>query len=492
MFPATGYLFLVWDLLASLLSSYYFELPVEFEDVKFLRATALSRSTDVSFYIYFQRGTGHFEIVEGSSAIVTGRIKVLEEPLSDMSKPPANDLPILESKDFYKELRLRGYHYSGEFRSVVRARSDAVMGEVKWNNNWIPFMDCLLQMLIIGKDIRSLMLPVGISKLKIDPYQHGIMAQELMNKTGDQVFDVYASPENNMLRCGGIEIRNAITSTVARRKAPGIAVTESYQFIPHLPTPNIGVANAIRMCLQLALENHPIPQIKATEIDSEGRSPLIKYFQDAVEDLPIITADLTYLTKRTDVDLPNVTIRNESLSPTADCLFVIISEGATNSNQLSATSDGLIDNGFLIIRKHGVIDCSDLLSPPGFQLVCVMPVEDETLVLLQNRKQKFLGNTSVVVIAKDDQTYDWVDEVKRAVGSGQVILVAQNDEHSGLIGLVNCLRKEPNGQNVNCVFIADNTAPKFSLSDNFYKDQLSLGLAINVYKNVSFYFVFIR
>lgn len=76
-------------------------------------------------------------------------------------------------------------------------------------------------------------------------------------------------------------------------------------------------------------------------------------------------------------------------------------------------------------------------------------------------------------------------ELRIAISNGPVILVSQNEKHSGLIGLVNCLRKEPNSQSVKCVFIDDINAPEFSLDDAFYKDQLSLGFSVNVYKNVS-------
>lgn len=84
LFPATGYLYLIWDLLATKTQSNKSEFPVEFQDVKFLRATGLSQNTDIVFNISFQRDTGHFEIVEGSSAVVTGRIKILEDSLADL------------------------------------------------------------------------------------------------------------------------------------------------------------------------------------------------------------------------------------------------------------------------------------------------------------------------------------------------------------------------------------------------------------------------
>jgi fatty acid synthase, animal type len=55
---------------------------------------------------------------------------------------------------------------------------------------------------------------------------------------------------------------------------------------------------------------------------------------------------------------------------------------------------------------------------------------------------------------------------------------------SGILGLVNCIRKEsPNGDRLKCVFIQDKTAPKFDIEAPFYQSQLKHGLATNIFKD---------
>lgn len=81
----------------------------------------------LDFIVMVQKGSGNFEIVEGGAAIVTGRIYVPEDINKEMLTldPPDDDLEIdsthqeLSSRDFYKELRLRGYNYKGLFRSII-------------------------------------------------------------------------------------------------------------------------------------------------------------------------------------------------------------------------------------------------------------------------------------------------------------------------------------------------------------------------------------
>ena len=79
-----------------------------------------------------QKGSGKFEIAEGGTAIVSGLVRVPENVSRetvdlDPPEPEENlvkDLIELNSRDIYKELRLRGYNYQGLFRSLVSVTAD--------------------------------------------------------------------------------------------------------------------------------------------------------------------------------------------------------------------------------------------------------------------------------------------------------------------------------------------------------------------------------
>jgi len=71
------------------------------------------------------KGTGNFEVVEGGAAVVSGTVqlpdKVSQERASlKFFEPQTNDnLLELSSQDIYKELRLRGFNYYGDFCGLV-------------------------------------------------------------------------------------------------------------------------------------------------------------------------------------------------------------------------------------------------------------------------------------------------------------------------------------------------------------------------------------
>lgn len=109
-------------------------------------------------------------------AIVTGTIRHVTKPsLERMNIPTPNDDHVVEemsSRDIYKDLRLRGYNYSGMFRGVKSATLDATKGTIAWVNNWVAFMDNMLQMSILDIDSQGLFVPTGIQKLVIDTKFH--------------------------------------------------------------------------------------------------------------------------------------------------------------------------------------------------------------------------------------------------------------------------------------------------------------------------------
>lgn len=466
----------------------FVELEVIFEDVKILRATTMPKNSDIEFVVMIQRGTGRFEISEGSAAVVVGYVNVVENSkinaIPDHEKTLKKDCPVLPTKDFYKELRLRGYHYNGAFRSVVEARCDGLKGKVRWDNNWVAFLDCLLQIFIVGQDSRNLLLPTGFKKMVIKPKVH--QAALCLLDQENPVLDVQLCRILNKLYCDGVEISGLQANPVSRRKPPGVPVLESYKFIPHLPTPILPNIDVARFCVQLALENCPTHKVKLVELDCyDDREPISPHFSDALGDLPLVTSESNYLTSRT-VDLGAVIVEDQNLQSHTNCLFIIKSNCLSDTKFLESVTNKLGVTGFVVSREGCDINLELIQNlPSNYQLVAVIPTEHETIILLQYLKKKVETLPKVIHITSgtEYEDYDWIESLKKSVKSGPVIAVAENDQFSGIMGLVNCIKKEPDGGNLKCVFIDDPSAPQFDITSPFYKAQLRLGLNMNVYKN---------
>lgn len=64
----------------------------------------------------------------------------------------------------------------------------ATQGEIKWSNDWVAFMDNMLQIKILAVDTRQLYVPTSIAQLVIDPEMHLKKIESL--RTGDETGDV--------------------------------------------------------------------------------------------------------------------------------------------------------------------------------------------------------------------------------------------------------------------------------------------------------------
>lgn len=129
--------------------------------------------------------TGTFEIIEGNIAVVTGNVRISLHPdkervLTDHLQEENNEEEILNTKDIYKELKLRGYQYADLFRGLISSSTTATRGHIAWLNNWAAFIDCMAQFKILSTDTRNLCVGTNISKIVIDPHLH---AQHIENIT---------------------------------------------------------------------------------------------------------------------------------------------------------------------------------------------------------------------------------------------------------------------------------------------------------------------
>lgn len=465
-------------------------------------------------------GSGAFEVSEGTTAVISGTVRVVKngDPIKDLTPWINTDKSnCMQQKDFYKELRLRGYHYGDLFKSVTEVDAEGQAGKIKWQDNWPAFMDCMLQVNILALDSRSLYLPTSIRKIRINTERH-LKAVEDMGPE-NPTLDVKMSKIHNMVTCGGIEMEGLVCSSVSRRKPPGTEVLESYEFIPlNCDSIEYPKNEAVSILLQLGLENLMQHKLKIVEVDttaanaiddtnvekdtSEATEPndsndsnepsepsetdepklntLIQIFDDVIVNVPLLTADLILLSKN-KIAIDHVEVANTELKDQTNCHFIIASDCLKAAETIAAACKSLTEKGFLVLRENRDIFWNEIECPEGFSLISVIKVPDEALILLQRTQP--IAEKSVVYVDSNDITFEWLEPLKESIKTGLTIAVERNSD-SGLVGLINCIRREPNCSNlVRCVQIDDKTAPRFDQNHSFYADQLNLDLAVNVYRN---------
>lgn len=502
LFPATGYLVLVWRTLAKLRNVDFEKLPVVFEHVKFLRATIMPKEGPVKFFVNIFMGTNEFEICENGSVAVTGKISVPENVEKMMLNVPTpvvrNDPELLEldTKDIYKELRLRGYEYTGEFQGIESANNRGGNGKLLWTN-WISFMDTMLQITILQKDTRSLYLPTRVQYVAINPVAHMEQVNDLKE---DQALPVYCYKNIDVVKSGGVEIRKMKASLAPRKQQTQISPKyEKYTFVPYVnskPTvedPEKARVNALTILLQIVRENLSVLKMKAVEV--AGDRPPDNLFANNVLNIlygePSVTLD--YQVAATDVEqyaslnAQNVKVVQKDVNKTTvgqDLHFVVATNVLSKNAEtaLINLSNSLRTGGYALVEEHSLNNANSLKTA-NLIIVAKQVTHGKFYVLL--KKTEELAEPMIVQIT--EKSFEWVETLKAALKKAateqqQILVVNQGDELLGMVGLMNCVRREEGGTNVRYVFIQDKNAPKFSLNDKFYAEQLSKQLMANVLK----------
>lgn len=108
LFPATGYLMLAWTAFAKFSNVSAWDIPIEFKDIAFKRATVMSKNSETVLSTVINEGTGDFVISEGEAVVVTGIIRHANA-IKPLEIPDEGDKIILDAKQLYREFRVRGY-----------------------------------------------------------------------------------------------------------------------------------------------------------------------------------------------------------------------------------------------------------------------------------------------------------------------------------------------------------------------------------------------
>ncbi|XP_015113026.1 fatty acid synthase [Diachasma alloeum] len=499
LLPATGYLTLIWETVGMLRGKLYTEVPIIFEDVNFLRATTVSKEP-VKITLMIQKGTGRFEVIEGGVAVVIGVVRSTVDAQSEQLKIPIpnEDQPEeLETKDVYKEFRLRGYQYSGLFRAIKSATLDGTKGTIRWNSNWVAFMDNMLQMMLLGLDTRNLLVPTKIQKLVIDTKEHSRQIRSM--PYDEQELKVHVNRKHDIITSGGIQIRGLQASSISRRKPPGEPVLETYSFIPHRDLESkISLREAIRLAVHLSLENHPNIKVKTLELLEAGEKYHSEelfsvHIAETLADLPMIQSDVNIVTAENlfETALPqNINIiEAKKLTSETNALLLagrdllLPQKNATLIHYLSTLRDGT----FILALESSSPENIRLTSKKHGLHMIFERIVDRCRFILLRKIDKIPRD--IIIIQVNNEEFSWLDKLKTAVkaetehemsGSSRILLVGDKTFENGLLGLVNCLRREPGGGLVRAVLIQDSKAPGFSLSESLYADQMKLDLAVNV------------
>ncbi|KAI5631389.1 acyl transferase domain-containing protein [Phthorimaea operculella] len=100
------------------------------------------------------KGRRRFEVTYEHGIIADGYIEAIItfNEISDILKDSVDvDSMELNNDDIYRLLFEKGYQYRDDFRSIHKANMSLNMASLKWKNNWVTFLDGIIQMNVLRR-----------------------------------------------------------------------------------------------------------------------------------------------------------------------------------------------------------------------------------------------------------------------------------------------------------------------------------------------------
>ncbi|XP_063924636.1 fatty acid synthase-like [Zophobas morio] len=485
IFPATEYVKLVWETFSNSKTLTTNITPVKFENCKFLRALTMPNTGYLLLHVMLQKGTGNFEILHNDSLLASGRITSCshsdkqEVNLSSSGVREDDKLKILTQEEIYREFHLRGYNYSGLFKAIKAFNVDASLGLIKWDDNWSTFMDNMLQLQLLQTDTRLLYVPTGIKKIIIDPIKH----KHVVESQNEQecFLPAYVSKNSNMIMSGGIEIHGIRVKSAFRKKGRLEPVLEKHVFVPNNTT--LELEEVVRVNTQIILENTLEYHFKAVEIINEftdiNSEHILCFVNKALADIPVVAPDLTVSSKAAINDTPGIKYETITLTPESNILLYIGSKILQQSITLKQFFVPLSENGFVLTLEE--ISFRPEKCIDGVEILTDYSTPNERIILFRKK----VTTVKPKCIEVSSTNFEWLPELQNSLSQrNNVITYATNQQPEGILGLINCIRREKDGNLVKCFFMMDD-APGFDFQHWFYAEQISKNLATNIFKNGS-------
>ncbi|XP_060836830.1 fatty acid synthase-like isoform X2 [Rhopalosiphum padi] len=489
LYPAAGYLTLVWKAFAKQQGKWFEDVPVVFQNIKFLRPTVLNTEGSIKFDINIFHGSGDFELLEGGSLTVSGRVKLLNqsfeknqiEHLSTLS-----DKMELNSDDFYKELRLRGYQYKDAFLGFVEANSEGSRGKLAWNGNWVSFIDTLLQFELISITTRELRLPTYIKEIVIDPVYHKQVTERSSNPKEVNHFG-YAKTTQS----GGVTIFNLkVTPAPLKKNAQLPATLERHYFVPFVYKSNeLSTYEVLYSLIGLFMENIGVHHVKSVEIHNNNL--LATQIVQIIEAEANFYVDYTVLSNNPvnveqskllslDINVVEFYIENSSLS---DGYHLIVADDIHfDAALLGKISAALSPRGFILLVENISAPASTTLKSLNLQIVTVIENNDKKYFLLKKLSPKY----QYTALKIEDEQFLWVESLKKKLAdingcSNKKVILYSDKNINGVLGLSKCLVEEYNGEENPIRCILTEPGKQYTLKD--FASLLENDLFFNVERN---------
>ncbi|KPJ07769.1 Fatty acid synthase [Papilio machaon] len=462
--PFTSALIAAWDLLAMSFGLLKKQLSVQFKDVKLYCQPMLHKQRQLRLFATLHRGTGYFEIMDEHNRVATGYIKgeVEDDERSFINEFMSSEELDLKSEDIYEILKKRGFNYSGEFQSIQKSNKSLTEAQIIWNNNWVTFIDGMLQLNILARSHDSISLPTHIRKIIIDIKRHSETQVDNKNVMTAQVFDIL-----KYTRCGGVVIED-----LKFRDLPSLtkeADLMALKVVPYFQQNTTDFSTAMLILLQIVAENLNKTNINIVELcDNDDEESSFENLTDVFKMMPSIKVQHNIVNRRN--------VLEERVHFLTDVDLLLVTDLSKDDKLCQTLYRVLCRDNFIINRENDASE-SPLNRPSAlYRIVSAQNMKNSRVELVRWRPTTTTASTSAFTVRTASDLALLVSSQATLPQRHKLLIITSYPPIDGLKELVQKWRKDRN--QIYVVMINHKIAEDQTI------DQLpNLDLAFNVLDN---------
>ncbi|XP_060836307.1 fatty acid synthase-like [Rhopalosiphum padi] len=473
--PLSALLFYTWESFNKLSDESNINLPVVFQDVQYHQHVVINKIQSGDLCTAIQSGTGRFEVCLNNIIVLSGyifvfdRLKFNKDATVLHGESNGSDsyprVVSLSHNEVYSSLEQFGFIVGDVFKTIRHADiyEDRLEADVSWDNNWIHYLDAMLQLATVHHVEKrgELVVPVSIQEICIDP---SVLAGSLEPIDFAAQYNIFT----NEVTCKGIKISlpcfevlplDPLVKTTFQLREQGLVDLSN----PSMKTP----IDFIDTCMDIVLEFRQSDDFE-------------NVFMYSVYDSQ-------------DVEMGNY---SDHIIKTKGSALMMI-ENDVNKEQLNSGSE---NSQYIILTQHDKLSHAKILMKDKSRVHLIVssnsPISDSsdfTIVLQQQFGDNYLSlikkvieiDSDVIIHRLTSENINCCDQIQNLLSNLKslnktIYLVSKIQPVDGILSLV---KKTNEIKNIRFFFMLDNSVPGFSTNNPFYSKQLSKDLLVNVYQN---------
>ncbi|XP_028159425.1 fatty acid synthase-like [Ostrinia furnacalis] len=467
VYPFAAALVAVWDTLAMSTGQEKKKVSVKFSKVELFVQPLLNDRTSLTITIALHRGSGWFEVMHGISKIANGFIfenkdefKTIEENSTTKNKEIT-----LSCRDVYEILHERDYCYKSDFQSLQEANETFSEAAVKWDGNWVTFIDGLLQLNALRQKHDAVSQPAFIRTLTIDTKKH--LSTQVTSSQGKNVMKARIDALHSITSCGGTQVENIKFIDLSKSKNDKLSIN-ALTFVPRLQLSMTDVKSSLEIFLQIVAENNRRDYIKVLEVfndlecDNTQDDTLKNIIQDDLQSLNVQYEKKDILELRQNQEKYNVCV-------------TFLQRLKLDDNILQLLSGILPADSFIVAAT----DCHTFKpvssSSSYYRVVSCHKIENGYLTLARWKPSAQPKSRKTITVRSETDLKRLTLARNNLPPNHKLVVVTSYPPVEGIEELVGKWRKEANRNHVYLVMVNDKIAEESDI-----EGVADLHLAVNV------------